>query len=166
MQPLNKKNHQPQLHIPTLLMHHNQEEDEVAAKATPQHHRHDCQIAIARFLDSMCLAIRASGLWLHYATLQNLIPSFPWIAPPRPPPRRNPRKGRDQILPSGNLDHRWRHQHVKVETVETQEDEEEENVDINAVVQEAVVALVVEDDESESGFAFMPQHNNDCEETN
>ena len=27
-----------------------------------------------------------SGLWLRYATLQNLIPSFPWIAPPRPPP--------------------------------------------------------------------------------
>ena len=39
------------------------------------------------------------------ATLQNLIPSFPWIATPRPPPWRNPRKGRDQILPSGNLGH-------------------------------------------------------------
>ena len=25
-----------------------------------------------------------------------------WIAPPHPPPCRNPRKGRDQILPSGN----------------------------------------------------------------
>ena len=50
----------------------------------------------------MCLALRASGLWLRYATLQNLIPSFPWIAPPRLPPWRNPRKGRDQILPSGN----------------------------------------------------------------
>ena len=24
----------------------------------------------------MCLALRASGLWLRYATLQNLIPSF------------------------------------------------------------------------------------------
>ena len=34
----------------------------------------------------MCLALRASGLWLRYATLQNLIPSFPWIAPPHPPP--------------------------------------------------------------------------------
>ena len=32
----------------------------------------------------MCLALRASGLWLRYAALQNLIPSFPWIAPPRP----------------------------------------------------------------------------------
>ena len=64
---------------------------------------HGCQMAIARFLDRMCLALRASGLWLRYATLQNLIPSFPWIAPPRPPPWRNPRKGRDQILPSGNL---------------------------------------------------------------
>ena len=40
-----------------------------------------CQMAIARFLDHMCLALRASGLWLRYATLQNLIPSFPWIAP-------------------------------------------------------------------------------------
>ena len=29
----------------------------------------------------MCLALRASGLWLRYATLQNLIPSFPWIVP-------------------------------------------------------------------------------------
>ena len=64
--------------------------------------RHGCQMAIARFLDRMCLALRASGLWLRYATLQNLIPSFPWIAPPRPPPWRNPRKGRDLILPSGN----------------------------------------------------------------
>ena len=44
-------------------------------------------------------------LWLRYATLQNLIPSFLWIAPPTPPPWRNPRKGRDQILPSGNLGH-------------------------------------------------------------
>ena len=65
---------------------------------------HGCQIAIARFLDRMCLALWASGLWFRYATLQNVIPSFPWIAPPRPPPWRNPRKGRDQILPSGNLD--------------------------------------------------------------
>ena len=60
-------------------------------------------MAIAGFLDHMCLDLRAFGLWLRYATLQNLIPSFPWIAPPRPPPWRNPRKGRDQILPSGNL---------------------------------------------------------------
>ena len=29
----------------------------------------------------MCLALRASGLWLRYAALQNLIPSFPWMAP-------------------------------------------------------------------------------------
>ena len=59
-------------------------------------------MATARFLDNKCLVLRASGLWLRYATLQNLIPSSPWIAPPRPPPWRNPRKGRDQILPSGN----------------------------------------------------------------
>ena len=63
-------------------------------------------MAIAGFLDRMCLALWASRLWLRYAALQNLIPSFPWIAPPRPPPWHNPRKGRDQILPSGNLDAR------------------------------------------------------------
>ena len=40
----------------------------------------------------MCLALQASGLWLRYATVQKLIPSFPF-----------PRKGRDRILPSGNL---------------------------------------------------------------
>ena len=45
-----------------------------------------CQMAIARFLDRMCLALRASGLGLRYTTLQNLIPSFPWIAPQYPPP--------------------------------------------------------------------------------
>ena len=44
--------------------------------------RHGCQIAIARFLNCMCLALCASGLWLRYATPQNLMPSFPWIAPP------------------------------------------------------------------------------------
>ena len=60
--------------------------------------QHCCQIAIARFLDHMCLALWASGLWLRYAALQNLIPSFPWIAPPCPPPWHNPRRGRDQIL--------------------------------------------------------------------
>ena len=65
--------------------------------------KHGCQMAIARVLDHMCLALRDSGLWLLYATLLNLIPSFPWMAPPRPPPWRNPRKGGDQILPSGNL---------------------------------------------------------------
>ena len=58
-------------------------------------------MAIAGFLDGMCLALRASGTM---ATLQNLIPSFLWIAPPRPPLRRNPRRVRDQILPSGNTD--------------------------------------------------------------
>ena len=31
--------------------------------------RHGCQMAIARFLDHMCLALRVSGLWLCYATL-------------------------------------------------------------------------------------------------
>ena len=59
-------------------------------------------MAIAIFRDCMRLALWASGLWLRYTLLQNLIPSFPWIAPPRPSPWRNPRKDRDQILPSGN----------------------------------------------------------------
>ena len=62
-----------------------------------------CQMAIVRFLDGMCLSLLPSVLWLCYSALQNLIPSFPWIAPPCPPPWHNPRKGRDQILPSGNL---------------------------------------------------------------
>ena len=61
----------------------------------------------------MCLALRASGLWLRYARLQNLIPSFP-------PPWRNPRKGRDQILPSGNL-------------AEIQEEEEEDDSDFDFI---------------------------------
>ena len=43
---------------------------------------HGCQITIAGFLDRMCLALRASGLWLRYTRLQSLIPSFPRIAPP------------------------------------------------------------------------------------
>ena len=46
----------------------------------PPLHRYGCQMAIASFLDRMCLALRASGLWLRYATLQNLIPSFPNFA--------------------------------------------------------------------------------------
>ena len=33
---------------------------------------HGCQMAIAKFLERMCLALLASGLWLSYATLQNL----------------------------------------------------------------------------------------------
>ena len=61
---------------------------------SPRGARHGCQMAIARFLYHMCLALRSSGLWLRYATLQNLIPSFPW---------HNPRRVRDQILLSGNL---------------------------------------------------------------
>ena len=42
---------------------------------------HGCQMAIAGFLHRLHLALRASGLWLRYAALQKLIPSFPWIAP-------------------------------------------------------------------------------------
>ena len=52
---------------------------------------HGCQRAIARFLDCMCLALLASGLWLRSATLQN------WIAPGLEGvgAQSNPRKGRD-----------------------------------------------------------------------
>ena len=36
---------------------------EAAAEgAVGRHHRHDCQMAVDRFLDRMCLALRASGL--------------------------------------------------------------------------------------------------------
>ena len=43
--------------------------------------RHGYQLGIAKFLDSWLLALWASGLCLRYATLHNLISSFPWIAP-------------------------------------------------------------------------------------
>ena len=44
-------------------------------------HEHGCQMAIARFLESYVFGPLASELWLRYATLQNVIPSFPWLAP-------------------------------------------------------------------------------------
>ena len=50
--------------------------------------RHGCQMAIAGFLESYVFG--PSGFWTM-APLR-------WIAPPRPPPWRNPRKGRDKIL--------------------------------------------------------------------
>ena len=51
----------------------------------------------------MCLALWASGLWLRYATLQNLIPSFPWIAPHAL--HSGAIQGKEGIkLPSGNLE--------------------------------------------------------------
>ena len=57
---------QPRAHLSYHLYH-------------PVYANHDCQMAIASFLDRMCLVLRASGLWLRYAALQDLIPSFPWI---------------------------------------------------------------------------------------
>ena len=45
-------------------------------------YNHGSQMAIAGFLESYVFGLRASGLWLRYAMLENLIPSFPWIAPP------------------------------------------------------------------------------------
>ena len=63
---------------------------------------HGCQMAIANFYIIGVWPFGLEGLWLRYARMQNLIPFFPCIAPPRPPPWHNPRKGIDQILPSGN----------------------------------------------------------------
>ena len=69
--------------------------------------RKDCNLQLQPWLPDgysqifriVCVwPFRHKGLWLCYATLQNLIPSFPWIAPPHPPPWRNPRKGRNKIL--------------------------------------------------------------------
>ena len=51
----------------------------------------------AKFVDCRRLALRTC------ATVQNLIPSFHWILPVLGG-RRNPRKGNDQIWPSGNTD--------------------------------------------------------------
>ena len=49
-----------------------------------------CELGTAR-RDHNVTHFGLEGLWLRYAALQNLIPSFPWIAPPRPSPWRNPR---------------------------------------------------------------------------
>ena len=89
---------------PALTKAREREREREREKDRERERGHGCQMAIAGFIHCMCLALRASGLWLRYATLQNLIPSFPWIVPPRPPPWHDPRKGRDQILPSGNLE--------------------------------------------------------------
>ena len=43
-----------------------------------------------------------SGFW-NMAPLRYAAKFDSFLAPPHPPPWRNPRKGRDQILPSGNL---------------------------------------------------------------
>ena len=67
----------------------------------PDTSRHGCQMARAKLLDCVW-PFWLEGLLLCYATLQNLIPSSPWIAPPSTQSWRNPRKGRDQMLPSGN----------------------------------------------------------------
>ena len=40
-------------------------------------------MAVAKFLDCSVWSFGLEGIWLRYATLQNLIPSFPWIAPGR-----------------------------------------------------------------------------------
>ena len=43
----------------------------VCARREREGDQHGCQMAIARFSDRKCLALRASGLWLRYARLQN-----------------------------------------------------------------------------------------------
>ena len=50
-------------------------------------------MAIDRFLDRMCLALWDSGLWLRYATLQNLIPFSLWAPTPFHPGTIQGRKG-------------------------------------------------------------------------
>ena len=60
------------------------------------------QMAIARILDCMCLALRA---WRTMASLCCPAKFDPFLSldcTPHPPLCRNPREGRDQILPSGN----------------------------------------------------------------
>ena len=42
---------------------------------------HGCQMAIAKFLDCRLWPFGIEGLWLRNATLQHMIPSFPWIVP-------------------------------------------------------------------------------------
>ena len=56
---------------------------------------HGCQMAIARFSNCTCLALRASRLWLRYATLQNLIPflSLDWAPTPSILAQSKERKG-------------------------------------------------------------------------
>ena len=56
-----------------------------------------------RLLDLAVVVLLDELLEVQVARWQNLIPSFPWIAPGWRAWGRNPRKGRDQILPSGNL---------------------------------------------------------------
>ena len=75
-----------------------------AAPATSTCPRHGCQMAIARFLDRRCLALRA---WRTMAPLRYAAKFDPFLSLECvlcPPTRRNIRKGRDQILPSGNLE--------------------------------------------------------------
>ena len=65
---------------------------------------HGCQRAIARFLESYVFG--PSGFWtmapLRYDAKFDPFPSLDCAH--RPPPWRNPRRGRDQLLPSGNLE--------------------------------------------------------------
>ena len=81
----------------------------------PPRSRHGCQMAIAGFLDQMCL-FGPSGFWtmalLCYASKFDPVLSLDCATVEGggaiPPPWRNPRKGRDHILLSGNLESRRR----------------------------------------------------------
>ena len=74
------------------------------AAAATAGRNHGCQMAVAIFLEShvFCPSGFSTMALLRYAAK-----FYPFLSldcpPPRPPPWRNPRKGRDQILPSGNL---------------------------------------------------------------
>ena len=70
-------------------------------KTKKRKNRHVFQMAITNFLDRFCLALRAWRTMAPLtATLRSKIRSLPFLGlpPPRPPPWRNPRKGRDQIM--------------------------------------------------------------------
>ena len=54
-----------QQHQPQVAVYHQQQQQLSGV--------HGCQMGSARFLDRKSLALWASGLWLRYATLQNLI---------------------------------------------------------------------------------------------
>ena len=72
---------------------------------------HGCQMVIARFKDCRVWPFGLEGLWLRYAPLRYAAKFDPFLSldcAPSPPHWRNPRKGRDQILPSGDLDIRLR----------------------------------------------------------
>ena len=76
----------------------------LARRAGRQEQGHGCQMAKARILESYLFG--PYGFWTmalpRYAA--RFDPFLSLDCAPRPPPWHNPRKGRDQILPSGNTE--------------------------------------------------------------